>query len=175
MPRKKLSLTQYLEALSANELISEIKELHKLFQPVREFYQVKLSDTGEKELLVKYKKIIKDEFFPDRGFGKMRLSTARKAVSDFSKLSNNSVNIADIMLFYVEMGVEFTNNYGDINEAFYSSMENMYNKTADYITARQLDEKFIERFKQIVRDTSNIGWGFGDYIEETFYSYFPSK
>ena len=34
------------------------------------------------------------------------------------------------MLFYVECGVEFTNMYGDINEAFYYSIESMF---ADFV------------------------------------------
>lgn len=59
-------------------------------------------------LLIPYKNIITHEFFPNRGFGKARLSVAKKAISDFKKLSDFPLNNADIMLHYVENGVQFT-------------------------------------------------------------------
>jgi hypothetical protein len=38
------------------------------------------------------------------------------------------------MLFYVEMGVRYTNQYGDINESFYTSMESMYENATKHIS-----------------------------------------
>jgi len=172
MSQERNELLQYLKSLSINELIGEIKGLNKLFLPVREYYQSKLSDTGENELLKKYINIVKNEFFPDRGFGKMRLSVAKKAITDFSKLSNNNENIAEIMLFYVEMGVGFTQSYGDINEPFYDSMEGMYDKVAEFTIEHHLENIFIERFKKIVEDTADMGWGFNESLETIFYENF---
>ena len=54
------------------------------------------------------------------------MSVAKKAISDFKKLSDSPLNNADIMLHYVENGVQFTDAYGDIDERFYTSMENMF-------------------------------------------------
>ena len=55
----------------------------------------------------------------DRGFGKLRYSAMKKALEDFRKLSNNPESIAELMISHVEYGVEFTNEYGDIDEKFY--------------------------------------------------------
>jgi hypothetical protein len=38
---------------------------------------------------------------------------ARKAVNDFKKVATSKQQVADIMLFYVEQGSRFTNEYGD--------------------------------------------------------------
>jgi hypothetical protein len=86
---------------------------------VKEYYQIRLSD--DDGVLQKYKAIIEHEFFPvsDRKDPPARLSVAKKAITDYKKLTDSQVNIADIMVFYVETGVRFTNEYGDINEAFY--------------------------------------------------------
>ncbi len=126
---KRLTITalkKQLKTKSNDELIKEIVELYKKHQSVKDYYQSTLSVQGQVEVLEKYKKIIKNEFFPSRGFGKARLSIARKAVNDFKKLSTSTKDIADIMVFYVEQGVGFTNQYGDIDEPFYSSVESMY-------------------------------------------------
>jgi hypothetical protein len=95
-------LKQYLKKCSQEELITDVAELFKRFPSVKEYYQIKLYPQAETEVLTKYKKIIEDEFFPTRGFGKARLSIAKKAISDYRKVCNNEVDIIDIMLFYVE-------------------------------------------------------------------------
>lgn len=54
------------------------------------------------------------------------------------------------MLYYVEKGVEFTNNYGDIDQSFYSSIESMYERVI--ILCDEEEEYynfFANRLKQV--------------------------
>ncbi|MEW6408344.1 MAG: DUF6155 family protein [Patescibacteria group bacterium] len=170
-----LQLKQYLKDLSREKLISEIIELFRKFSKVNEFYQFKLVKNGDLDLHNKYKKIIKDEFFPNRGFGKMRLSIAKKAINDFKKICTNKYFIADLMIFYVEMGVKFTLEYGDIDESFYNSMENMYESAAQFVIKNKLKDNYLLRFKKIVSDVEDIGWGFPDTLGEIYCEYFREK
>jgi hypothetical protein len=162
------ALKQYLNKRSKEELISDISELFKTFDSVKDYYQVKLDPQENGQVSARYKKIIENEFFPARGFGKAQLSVARKAVSDYKKVSKNPESIADIMLFYVEQGVKFTNAYGDIDEAFYSSMESMYGKAVEWIIKHEMQNTFEQRCSSIVQDTSGIGWGFHDTLQEIY-------
>ena len=73
--------------------------------------------------LATYKARIKNGFFPVRGHGAARLSVARKAIAEYRKQSPLPDDLADLMLFYVEMGVQYTNICGDIDAAFYRGME----------------------------------------------------
>jgi hypothetical protein len=73
-----------------------------------------------------------------------------------------------MMLFYVEQGVKFTNAYGDINEAFYNSMESMFDKAVELIRKQDLKELFQQRCQKIVGDTYDIGWGFYDTLSEIY-------
>jgi hypothetical protein len=50
-------------------------------------------------------KKIKNEFFPDRGLGKRRLTEAKREITAFKKSTNDEKRTVDLMLFYVEMGV----------------------------------------------------------------------
>lgn len=166
-----IKLTQHLKSLSEEEKIQEIKKLVVLFPVVKEYYQSKLSNEGEIELLNKYTSIIKKEFNTGNTPGRARISVAKKAVSDFIKISKSELSVAEIMIQYVESGVKFTNAFGDIDEAFYYSMESMFDKALNYIVENNLKDSFRERCKKIVSDTDGIGWGFPDELEELFLTY----
>jgi hypothetical protein len=170
----KLSLAELKKRLSSKtnaELIEEIALLYKNFPNIKEYYQSALLG-DDPAVLEKYKEIVRGEFFM-RGnrFPKMRLSVARKAVTDFKKISSSTQNIADIMVTYVEAGVSCTNEFGDIDESFYSSMESMYETALKYILKEHLFVEFDDRLIDIVDDTRGMGWGFHDqlsYLYETY-------
>jgi Family of unknown function (DUF6155) len=175
MAKNNLSLTvvkAHLKNCSKEELIADITELFKRFQPVQDYYQVKISPQATTNIDKKYKKIIEDEFFPARGYGNAKLSVAKKAISDYRKICTKADEVADIMLFYVEQGVKYTNSYGDINESFYNSMEGMYEKAIQWIFKYKIQDIFEERCQKIMEDSSGIGWGFSDAMyhiyEEAF-------
>lgn len=162
------TLKRYLKDAPKEELVKDIVELCKQFGSVKEFYQLKLNPEGEAAVVAKYKKIIENEFFPSRGFGEAKLSVARKAVNDYKKVCKNPVNLGDVMVFYVEQGVKFTNAYGDINEAFYMSMESMFGSAVEWIFKHNLQDIFQQRCQKIVTDTRYIGWGFHDTLSEIY-------
>ncbi len=141
MTQPKINLThlkKHLNNCSQSELISDITELFKRIPSVKDYYQIKLNPQEEKEVAAKYKKIIEHEFFPTRGFGKAKLSVAKKAISDYRKICKTNTSLIDVMLFYVEQGVKFTNAYGDINESFYLSMEGVYEQAVGIIITSNL-------------------------------------
>lgn len=166
------ALKSYLKPRSHSELIGDIADLFQRFEPVQDYYRSKLSPVGDAELRKKYKEIIRDDFFPAHGFGNGRLSVIRKAVSDYRKASDSKEGAADVMLYFVEMGVAYTNEYGDINEAFYDSMESMYRATVEWIVKHGLQSTFKNRCWKVVDDTSGIGWGFHDGLGDIYERYF---
>lgn len=177
MANKSLSLSElkkYLKTASHEQLVSDIAELFSRFESVRDYYQTRLAPEDTSEVIKKYKAIIKNEFLPARGYGEARLSVARKAVMDYKKIGSDPTSLADLMLYYVEVGVAYTNAYGDINEAFYNSMETMYLRAVEFIVKYNLEDVFEARCKQIVSDTRNIGWGFHDALNEIFTENFKS-
>jgi hypothetical protein len=165
-------LKQYLGTRSREQLIAEIGEMFSKIDAVKDYYQSKLNLGYSEEVIKKYKSVIKHEFFPERGFGRARLSVARKAVSDYRKVSASKFGAADVMLYYVEVGVQFTNTYGDIDEPFYNSMESMYERAVKYIVQHGMLRQFEERCRRIVTDTSGIGWGFHDGLSDIYEAHF---
>jgi len=169
MPTK--GLRKFLKTLSKEELIKHIVELDKKYKPVQEYHQVCLT-SDISELVEKHKDIIENEFFPSTGLPKGRLSVARKSVSDAKKKGFPPEAIADLMFFYVENGVEFINEFGDMEESFYRSMENMYQDALKSVRSHLLGEDFQDRAWKIIEKAEDVGWGFPEILEDYYHEYF---
>ena len=161
-------LKKYFKDCSKEDLEKDITEIFRKYPAIKEYYQTKILPQADAEIIAKYKKIIENEFFPTRGYGNAKLSVAKKAIADYKKICQFPENLIDMMLFYVEQGVKFTNAYGDINEAFYNSMESMFANTVELICKQDLKEVFQRRCQKIVGDTCDIGWGFYDTLSEIY-------
>ena len=168
----KSTLNTYLNQRSREQLIADIADLFTKFRVVQNYYQARLHPVDKEQLVQKYKTVIQREFFPERGFGRARRSLARKAISEYKKVSGDPVGLADLMIFFVEMGVKFTNEYGDMDEPFYHSMESMYHKALQHIVKYALQDMFELRCRKIVDDSHHTGWGFHDTLSEMFYEYY---
>ncbi len=64
-------------------------------------------------------------------------------------------------------------DFGDIVESFYSSLEKTYVQALTLMKKEDLLDKFAERASKNVKDTKDIGWGFHDYLEETYFDHYP--
>ncbi|MCF8053655.1 MAG: DUF6155 family protein [Deltaproteobacteria bacterium] len=117
-------------------------------------------------MLNKFKKSIKQEYFPSRGLGEARIGVVRKIISDFKKTTKSNQNIIDLLLFHVEQGVDYTNEHGDIDERFYSSIESSFDSAMELIIKDNLYQDYQERCSTIVSHTDGIGWGFHDRFKE---------
>ena len=166
-------LRQHLRKKEQKELIDEIADLYKKFDGVKNYYQASVfgDDQGVLEI---YKQIIEYEFFPKSIHAEppCRISVAKKAIADYKKLSCSDANLADIMLFYVECGVEFANQYGDIDERLYNSMASVYGNACEFIHKNNLENMFQPRVLAIVNDASDLGWGFHDYLRDSYDQFF---
>ncbi len=155
-------------------MVLDMYDARKEAKEYLEFY----ANPNEDAELDKYKKIIIDEFYPSKGknlIGRTRFSVCRKAVSDFKKLKPSPDKLADLMLCYVENACEFTYDYGDMWEQYYTSVENNFDKTLAFIAKIDLLEHFKPRLRNCVKWASPCGWGFADSIADIYSEYFPNE
>jgi hypothetical protein len=180
---KKKSLTwsqvkAKLSGVSQQELLDIIRDLYKLNPDNKVFLSSHLHIGDPQDLSEPYRRKIRNEFNPDRGFPKLNLKAARKALNDFKKASADPRAVVDLMAYYVEQGVQCTLQYGDIDEGFYSSLESVFTDAIAVIKKTgdtEIIAEFYPRLEQIVWDTSGIGWGFYDYLQDIFYSEYPQS
>jgi len=166
-------LKNILKKQTKENLTELLVDCYKLNSSVREFISLKyVGQETMKYIFETYKNKIFDVFFPRNKKAGFKIGDARNLVSEFKKICSDEVLVIDLMLYYVEMGVEFTNDYGDINQSFYSSLENMYGSVVKALN-KQKDSSFFstlsKRIKAVVDDTDGIGWGFQESLKDIYY------
>ena len=163
----KRELKKELESFDKKKLINLICDLYDKNKSVKEYLEY-FVNPDEEEALNSYKVKVREAFYPKRGFG-FKISVGKKAISDFRKLKPSPDSLIDLMMYYVECGVEFTNDYGDIEEGFYSSIEGVYNDALKMISKNGLDDKYKIRANEILKETRNIGWEFHDSLSYSYH------
>ena len=120
------------------------------------------------EVLEKYRGKIVEQFFPARGFGKLKLGEARKAIRDYRKATGNLPGTAELLMTYVENGARFTHEYGDIDKRFYNSLESALEELAALFRgeAGGMYPQFRDRLARVEQMADGIGWGFHDFVRD---------
>ena len=162
-------LKKALQNTDKKELINIIQDLYRYSEENRRYLLARSIDTNaEPGILEAYRKVIKNEFFPEKWHGTLRYSVAKKAIRDYSKASGDFAGTMELMLFYVENGVEFTSEYGDIDEEFYQEIYSAFEEFCTRLETpkgKTLYAVFRERLLKIRRKTKGMAWGFGDGIK----------
>jgi len=156
--------------LDKEKLVELVVDLYKKNKSVKELLDFYVNP-NEKELFLKYKDKVYEAFYPKRG-DRFKLSDGKKAISDFKKLEASKELLSELMLFYAETGVKFTNEFGDIDEPFYNSIASVYSNALTLMNKESILDKFADRAKQIVEDTSGIGWGFHDELGDIYCQFY---
>jgi hypothetical protein len=165
-----IDVKKELIKLDKDKLISLISELYKNNNGVKEYLDF-YTNPNEDELFQKYKAKVYEAFYPKRGYA-LKLNEGKKAISDFKKLKPSTILLADLMFCYVETGILFTNEYGDIDDVFYNSLESVYVKSLLLMKKENLLDKFEVRANKMLEDVSHIGWGFYDALSYSYFEFY---
>jgi hypothetical protein len=159
-----------LQKAGKKELIDLIRELYDHSVGDRMLINSKYLGEGLKKkrgkALENYRKIIKEEFLPENA-GKMRISIAERAISDYSNAFGDIVGTVDLMLTYVEEGIQFAQIFGVISDEFFDSVEGMLDRLCELLKTEEGQKYyplFRERLLKASRDSEGIGWGFEEAI-----------
>jgi hypothetical protein len=158
-----------LSKLDKKELIGLITELYKKDKSAKEYLDFYIA-TDEDALFEKYHHKVIDAFYKKNA--DYDLKAARQAISDFKKLGASTELQCALMLLYVQSGVDFTSQYGDISESFYSSLEGMYFKALTLMKEEGHLPKFVDAAFKVVNETDGIGWGFHDALSDNYFTFF---
>ena len=154
------------------ELLKLIADLYSSSAENKSFIHSRYSVCGQ--TLEPYKSIMSDSLYPDVNKNKpIRLSVGKKAIADYFKATKDKVGQLELMVHYLETGNQFTVDFGDIDEQFYSSLESMFQRILTELKKQlaDLQKKYFSRLEDVVSSARNIGWGYYDYISNIFSEY----
>ncbi len=156
------------------DLVKLVGDLYELRKENQDFLHTRfLRDVSS---LAPYKETIEHYISPAEPWkNPVRISLARKVISDYRKAVGDPEGLAELMLFYVECGVSFTLEFGDIDEAFYRSVVSVFSDGMKMLNQCEADviSRLLPRFEVAVHSTADMGWGFYDSLRDTFEAYFP--
>lgn len=156
---------------SKPSLIGLIQELYSLRTENKNYIHAKF-ELGDS--LKHYKTLIRDAIYPDKNHP-IRLSEARKAISQYKKAVGDPLGELELMVYYVECGNQLTRDFGDIDGPFYSSIISMFAKVVKRLQSsdESIIKSYVPRLHTVVKSADGIGWGYYDDLCDIFYEAFP--
>ena len=165
MTKLSADLKNGLFSLSAEQLCAIILDFAKMKKENAEWLEMRLKGRGDfPAAMAHYKKKIRGALFSE----KINLRAARQAVLDFRRLKPELLPLLDMMISYVEIGIEVENEYGDLYEVFYSSIESMYISALRLLKVNPaLLPEFKPRIEKIISESAE-GWGHRDTLKDYY-------
>ena len=168
-------LRAVLVSQGSAELVDLVRDLHDLSHENRDFLNTRYLKSEDQ--LGMYKETIDESLYPDVYKNKpIRISAAKKALSQYTKSTNDEAGTLELMVYFVERGTQCTADLGDIDEAFYSAMESMFERVIKTLkrSAPEVRARFLPRLTAIRDAADGIGWGYYDYLCDAVEQAFPS-
>lgn len=153
----KSTVKRYLNDRSKEELVEILLDLYSAKKDAKDYLEY-VTNPDDNKMLEHYKAIIVKEFFPTRGEPKMRFSVCRKAISDFKQLNPDPALLSDLMVTLVEQACLFTDENGDMDEPFYTSLETNFVAAVKHITKHHQKTQFKYRLIKCVKLTTYCGY-----------------
>ncbi|MBK9008154.1 MAG: hypothetical protein IPM31_14320 [Anaerolineae bacterium] len=168
-----IEIDKRLKELSVGDIAKLVKGLHDLSPQNKAWLRAKLLPVAQdtKYLEDCRRKVANYVYKETKGMPSMpRFREAKKVISEYRKSTSDLRGALDLMLTYLERGHEFTLDFGDIDEPFYDKLINMLEHFAIELRRSPAKYELYEQFRprlMAIRKNSDIGWGYGDFIQET--------
>jgi hypothetical protein len=159
-----------LRNFEKEKLVSIIMDCYKMSGEVRDYINNLLDpDEAIENLYNKAKSQILHEFFPKHGSNKFKITHAKKAITEFKRLTKDNDRTLDLMIFYVEMGIGYVHFNRNPGEYFFESLVSMYGKAVEELKGRiDTYKPYYERLHNIIEDASHIGEEFQMKLRKLF-------
>jgi hypothetical protein len=151
----------------AAQFVALVKDLYDSSSANRTFIEARTQAAGNSGAALEiYRERIIEQFFPKRGFGKLKLAEARKAIREYKKATGNVEGTLELLMTYLENGNEFTCQYGDISESFYDSLCSVMDEISAMVekAGPTAYTKVAHRLDRVAAKADGIGWGYSDHI-----------
>lgn len=164
-------LSRRLRALDAPSLLRTLHDLYDATPDNRRFLHARFfSGTAE---LDNYRKLIQDAVAPNPlGNKPIRVSEARRLIRHYHRATDDPVSTTDLLAYALELGIEQSLDLGVEGDDYFGPLLHIVD---DFIRLYDelppgAQEFAYDRFKALVLRATDIGWGFGDEMDNLFQS-----
>lgn len=154
----KRDLKIYLQELTKEQLEEQVLDLYTRFKPVKIYYNFVFKPNEEK-LLDEAKFKIGKEYFPVNGRKpKARRSVAQKIIKHFIQLGVEPFIIVDVMLFNIEVALQYNEEKQIKQDSFYKSMLRSFEDSVNFINEHGVMTDFSSRISTILKAVKTQEW-----------------
>ena len=160
-------LKKKLDGLDKDEITNLVLDLYKSSAAVKDALNIRFSAEYGEELLEKaMKKLDKAFSFNRVENNTFSIREGKEVVANFVKTCPDNLLAVKINLHFVKCAVDFTNEYGDMDEVFYDALVNHFETITEIISIHpEFNDVFIDELEQIV-DDCDFGWGVQEELSE---------
>lgn len=96
------------------------------------------------------------------------VAKAKKAIADYKKAIGRPEGLAELMVFFCERAVGFSNDVGLQDEGFFDALVRMFEQALEAIDALPADNQppLLDRLDTVRHLGHNLGYGVGDDMDD---------
>ncbi|WP_415874784.1 DUF6155 family protein [Clostridium sp.] len=167
-----IKLREYIDSLDEDVLKLQVIDMYRIFPEVKRYYDLKINPDLERKLLEQYKMLIKKKFYFYKGKVKVRYADISKIIREFNDKATMPDNVVELMLYYIDLGIELANTYGMAEEEFYINVEATFLKALKHISKYDLKDTFKDKVKSIVESILVTQGDFKNNMSNILFSYY---
>src|SRR5438128_3201638 len=156
-----------LEALDRRGLVGLVHDLYEANTANRRFLQARLLPSPS--AVEKYRRLVAEAVFPDP-FSRRRISLrdGTAAITEYRRSTGDVEGAVDLTLTFIEAGTEQAADLGYGDENYFSALESKLDAVAKSWPTLPADAraKAATRLAGVQKRAKDIGWGFGDYVDD---------
>lgn len=149
------------------ELLKVLRDLHDLSSANRRFLQARFLPADED--IERYRQQVRDAIYPDP-FSRRPISVAaaKQVIRQYQRATADPIGTLDLRLTFVEQGTAQAVDLGFGDEPYFASLESMLTVALESVRALPVEEshRFVARIARLRDSASQIGWGYGDFVDE---------
>ncbi len=156
-----------LDEFDRKGLLELIRDLYEASAVNRRFLDARL--LGSESAIEEYRQLVADAVFPDPfSRNPIRLRDATAAITEYRRSTGNLAGTVDLMLTFIEAGTEQAADLGYGDDAYFAALERKVDEVVKSLPALPADvqAQAIARLVRVRDRAKQIGWGYGDYLDD---------
>jgi len=164
-------LNRRLRELDAPSLLHILRDLYNASPDNRSFLHARFF-SGPAELDT-YRKRIQGAVAPNPlGNKRIRLGEARRLIRHYHRATDDPKSTTDLLAYALELGIEQSLDLGVEGDDYFGSLLHIADDLIRFYEELPpgSQELAYDRFKALVLRAADVGWGFGDEMDNLFQS-----
>jgi len=156
-----------LDSFNRASLLALVHDLYDANASNRRFLEARLLTSSMS--IEKYRRLVADAVYPDP-FSRRQVSIrdATATITEYRRATGDVVGTVDLMLTFLEAGTEQAADLGYGGDTYFGALEKKLDAVAKLWPdlPPQARGDAAKRLDWVRKRARNIGWGYGDYVDD---------